>query len=195
LDKSRIIHSTDSAPLVTFIGPYTVSKSGSPLQVTLSSTDAESDPVTYTATVVSSSAYYLQQQYAFTAVGLAGTTLNGVTTYAYVFSTAGNNINGNVYYLLNAAGDLYAWDGGSQYSTTFANHNNYIASVGASVYTTPTLLTNAQATAVPATVSVSGNTLTVNVSNVAAGIAFDVFLTASDGAKSTGFVFTVSVTA
>ena len=142
--------------------------------------------------VVSSSAYYLQQQYQFTAVGLQSTS-DGVA--AYVFKTAGNNLNGNVYYLLNSAGQLYAWDGTNEYGNTFANQANFIGSVGSSVYTTPTLLTNAQATAIPATVSVVGNTLTVNVSNVAAGTAFNVFLTASDGAKSTGFVFTVSVTA
>ncbi len=65
------------------------------------------------------------------------------------------------------------------------------------MYANPALLTNAQPpAAVPASVaSVSGNTLTLNASSLAAGTAFGVILVASDGAETGQTAFLVTVTA
>jgi len=43
------VSSIDTVPVPTSIPAQTASKSGSPLQITLSATDAENDSVTYTA--------------------------------------------------------------------------------------------------------------------------------------------------
>jgi hypothetical protein len=190
--KTFVVQSTDTAPVPNTIPPQTASKSGSPLQVTLSSTDAENDPVTYTAAAVGySPAFNLQQIYNFTAVGYV--TNNGVTAYV-LQSTVLGGVGG--YYLLKSDGGVYAYDGSGSYAHTFANNANLIATLSPSVYTTPTLLTNAQAPALPgAVVGVSGNTLTVNVSTVPVGTVFEVFVTASDGAETTRTGFLVTVTA
>jgi subtilisin-like proprotein convertase family protein len=190
--QTFVVQSTDTAPVPTTIPPQTASKSGSPLQVTLSSTDAENDPVTYTAAAVGySPAFNLQQIYNFTPIGYV--TNNGVTAYV-LQSTVLGGVGG--YYLLKSDGGVYAYDGSGSYAHTFANNANLITTLSPSVYTTPTLLTNAQAPATPAAVvGVSGNTLTVNVANVAVGTVFEVYVTASDGAETTRTGFLVTVTA
>jgi hypothetical protein len=188
------VNSTDTAPVVTPIAPKTASKSGAALQVTLSSTDAEHDAVTYSASVVGfSAAYNLQQQYHFAGMGFF-TTADGVT--AYVMAITGTNINGNSYFLIRSDGGVYAYDGSGSYGHTFANSANLVATLSPSVYVTPTLLTMAQAPMAPAaTVSVNGSTLTVNVAAVPVGTIFQVLVAASDGAETTRTAFQVSVTA
>ena len=137
---------TDTAPVPNTIPNQTASQSasqsGSPLTVNLSSTDAQNDPVTYTAAAVGySPAYNLQQQYQFTGVGYFSTTVNGVSTTAYVLHS--NVLGGVGGYYLNSAGAVYAYDGSGSYASTFANSANLIANLSPSVFTTPTLLTNA----------------------------------------------------
>jgi hypothetical protein len=161
--------------------------------VTLSATDAENDPVTFTAAVAGfNPAFDLQRQYHFTGVGYF-TTPDNVT--AYVLTAPGSNLNGNSFYLLTANGNLYAFDGNGNYGHTTANAANLVATLPAAVFNTPSLLTNAQPAAVPAaTAVVSGTTLTVNVAGVPVGTVFQVFVNASDGAKTTTSGFLVSVT-
>jgi hypothetical protein len=192
--QSFLVSSTDSAPVPNTIPPQTASASGSPLRVTLSATDSENDPITYSAAVEGySSAYNLQQQYRFQGLGYATSSDN---VSAYVLSVNGLNINGNPYYLLNSSGALYAYDGSGSYGHTFANGANLVAQLSPNDYTTPTLLTNAQApTAPPAIASVSGNTLTINVSSVHVGTVFQVIVTANDGAEIRRTSFLVTVTA
>jgi hypothetical protein len=186
------IASTDTAPVPNAIPNQTASRSGSPLHVTLGSTDAQSDPVTYTATAVGySAAYNLQQQYQFT--GLGYFTAGGVTAYVLQSNVMGG---AGGFYLVSSTGGVYAYDGSGSYAHTFANNANLIAQLAPSVYTTPTLLTNAAAPAAPgAQVSVSGNTLTVNVASVTPGTVFEVYVTVGDGAETQRTGFLVSVTA
>src|SRR5262249_14181068 len=147
------VASTDTPPVPNTIPPQTASASGSPLRVTLSATDAENDPVTFTATAVGySPAYNLQQLYNFT--GLGSRTVGGVT--AYVLKSGVLQGSGGIY-LVNNTGAVYAYDGSGSYAHTFANSANLIAILNPSVYTTPTLLTNAVAPTAPsANVTVSG---------------------------------------
>jgi hypothetical protein len=192
--QTFIVTSTDTAPQPGSISPLTASQSGSPVQVTLSSTDANNDPATYTASVAGyNAAYNLQQQYDFKGLGYI-TTPDGVT--AYVLSIAGENANGNPYYLIAASGAVFAYDGSGSFGHSFANSANLITTLSQSVYNNPTLLTAAAAPAAPAaTVSVSGNTLTVNVAGVSPGTVFAVFVIVNDGAQTTGTSLLVSVTA
>jgi hypothetical protein len=186
------VTSTDSAPDLSPIAAQTASQSSSPLQLTLSATPANNGPVTYTATVAGYSAEYsLQQQYQFQGLGYvtAGAT-------AYVLTINGLNANGNPYYLLSSTGGLYAYDGSGSYAHTFANSANLIAQLSPNDYTTPTLLTNAKAPTAPAAeVNVAGDQLTVNVTGLAEGTIFEVFVTASDGAETSRTGFLVTVTA
>jgi hypothetical protein len=194
--ESFQITATDTPPVPNTIPGQTASRSGSPLMVTLSATDAQNDAVSYSAVPVGYSAdYNLQQQDQFTGVGRFTTTVNGVSTTAYVLHS---NVMGGVggYYLLSSSGGVYAYDGSGNYATTFANSANLIATLSPSVFTTPALLTAAQAPSTSgAVVNVNGNTLTVNVAGVSVGTVFEVIVTANDGAETTRTSFLVTVTA
>ncbi len=122
------------------------------------------------------------------------TDANGVTAYVLHSNTPGA-VNG--LYVLSSTGGVYASDGSPTFAQLFANPNNLVYQLTPAVYANPALLTNAQPpAAVPASVaSVSGNTLTLNASSLAAGTAFCVILVASDGAETGQTAFLVSVTA
>jgi hypothetical protein len=186
------INSTDTAPVLAGIPTRTVKAANSPLVVNLSSTDADNDPVTYTATVASAP-FALQQRYQFTGVGLFSTTAAGVKTSAYVLHSA---VPGGVggYYLLGSDGGVYAYDGSGDYSTTFADVHNLIATLSPTVFATPTLLTQAAPTPSAASVSVSGSSLSLKVAGVQPGTLLEVFVTGSDGAETTKTGFLVTVT-
>jgi hypothetical protein len=193
--QSFFVTSTDSPPAPAAIPNQTASQSGSPLNVTLSATDADNDLVMYSAVPAGYSPEYdLEQQYHFKGVGMAMTS-DGVK--AYVLSVNGVNANGNALYLLNSSGAVYAYDGSGSYGHTFANSANFIAQLSPADFTTPTLLTNAKApTAPPASVAmVTGNVLTINVAGLPVGTIFRILVTASDGAETTTESFLVTVTA
>ena len=81
--ESFQVQSTETPPVPAAIASQTVSASGNPVVLDLSSTGTAGDAVTYSATAVSAP-YALQQQYNFTGLGLFSTTANGVKTTAYV---------------------------------------------------------------------------------------------------------------
>jgi hypothetical protein len=191
--ETFLVTSTDTAPVLNAVAPQQVSLSV-PLTLTLGAKDAENDPVTYSATAAGYSLpYNLQQQYHFQGLGYF-TTPDGVT--AYVLSIAGTNANGNQFYLLNSAGGLYAYDGGSTFGSTFAHSANLVAQLGSSVFTSPSLLTSAKAPVAPpsSVVKVTGNQLTINATGLSIGTVFEVFVTVSDGAETTTTGFLVTVT-
>jgi RHS repeat-associated protein len=192
--QNYIIQSTDTPPLPAQISSQTISLANPTATLTLSANDAQNDTVTYSAAVVGYSAEYaLQQQYKFQGVGRVSTP-DGVT--AYVLQVSGLNGNGNPYYLLNASGGLYAYDGSGRFSTTFANSANLLAQLGPDDYSNPTLLTNPTAPTAPAaTVHVTGNQLTVNVAGLSIGTIFEVLVSASDGSQTTTMSFLVTVSA
>jgi hypothetical protein len=189
--QTFLVNSTDTAPVPAAIANQTASQAGSPLQITLGTGNTPTGPVTYSASAVGySAAFNLQQQYQFKGLGFFSA--GGATAYL-LQSTVMGGVGG--FYLVSSTGGVYAYDGSGSYAHTFANSANLIATLDPSVFTTPTLLTQAQASATPAaSVSVSGNTLTVNVAGVPVGTVFEVFVTASDGAESqkTGFLVTVT---
>jgi hypothetical protein len=191
---SFFVAATDAPPAPAAVADQTASASGPPLRLTLSAADAEGDAVTFAAQAAGySAAYDLQQQYRFQGLGLV-TDAAGVT--AYRLQVSGDNGHGNPYYLLRADGAVYADDGSGSFAHAFADPANRVAVLDPSVFNVPTLLTYASAPAPPAaSVSVSGSVLTVDVSGLAAGTVFRVFVTADDGAEMMRTSFLVTVTA
>jgi hypothetical protein len=191
--QTFVVAATGTPPLPNTIAAQTVSHSSPTRNLTLGSTHSGSATVSYSATVAGYSAEYtLEQEYKFQGVGYA-TTTDGVK--AYVLSVAGQNANGNQYYLLSSSGGLYAYDGSGSFGHTFANSANLVAQLNAADFTTPTLLTNAQAPTAPAAVvQVTGTQLTINVTGLPIGTIFQVLVTATDGteAAQTNFLVTVS---
>ena len=122
----------------------------------LSSTGTAGDAVTVFGLRPSAALpFALQQQYNFTGVGLFSTTDNWIKTTAYVLHS---NVLGGVsgYYLLTSTGAVYAYDGSGSYASTIADSFNLVAQLSPSVFTTPTLLTQATAVTLP------GDVVTVN---------------------------------
>ena len=137
--------------------------------------------------------YNLEQQYRFQGLGYYQTPDN---VRVYVLQGSIANVYGNNIYLLSSAGGVYAYDGGADFGTTLANSANLIAQLDASIYETPSLLTNAQPPLAPAAqVGVTGNQLTVHVAGLPVGTVFEVFVTVSDGFAATRTGFLVTVTA
>jgi hypothetical protein len=136
---------TGRAPALSPIADQTIPPTQQVLSVALSATGTA--PLTYTATA-QSLAYVVTQ-------------MTGTLTYNSTFDNWGGRnekwllgASGQWYFIL-PDGTLYQWDGSSQATGTS------LGNVGLSYYTNPTLLTNPPVNQPHATVSVSGNTLTV----------------------------------
>jgi hypothetical protein len=132
----------------------------------------------------------VEQQY-----DLKGLGFNIAGAPAYVLSAPVNNVNGNVYYLLNANGGLYAYDGSGSYFHTFASSANLVATLDPSVYGNPTLLTSAKAplAATGVSATIANGTLTINAPAAFVG-ALQLAVTATDGNLSTTQTFQVTST-
>jgi hypothetical protein len=187
------VNSTANTLVPSYVPTQTVQVASSPLVVYLTAVDAEGDAVTCTATVASAP-FTLQQQYEFTGVGLFSTSVSGVTTKAYVLRSAVPCGVGG-FYLLSSSGGVYAYDGSGDFSTTFGNGHNLVANSSPAIFDSPTLLTQATPTPLAATVSVTGNSLSLKVTGVPPGTLLEVFVTASDGAETGRTTFLVNVTA
>jgi sugar lactone lactonase YvrE len=192
--QSFFVTTIDTPPTLNAIPNQTVSASGPALQLTPGARDAERDTVSFSAQAVGySPAFGLQQQYHFQGLGLF---MDSGGVSARVLQVTGTNFNGNSFYLLKSDGGLYAYDGSGSYAHTFANSANLVATLDPSVYTTPTLLTDAKAPAAPgANVAVSGTTLSVDATGLTPGTVFRIFVTAADGAESMRTSFLVTVKA
>jgi hypothetical protein len=114
---------------------------------------------------------------------------------AYVLTAPTDNTNGNPYYLLNTNGNLYEYDGSGSYAHTFADSSNLVATLDPSLYSDPSLLTNAKAPVAPTgvTATLSGGTLTLNAPGSFVG-TFQVTVTATDGALTSTLTFQVTST-
>ena len=182
------------APVLSPINNLTM-KAGGTATVALSATDANGDPITYTAQVVgstgtssgSSQAYQLDQQL-------------GLTQPAsdYFFNSWGQNEKwllgtGDLWYCLMANGDLRQWAGSM---TATLQPSALIASLGVSYYNDPSLLWNAQApgSTPNVTLTITGNQLSINAPAGYIG-TFSVLVTASDGSLSSAQTFTVTTVA
>src|SRR5262249_25564606 len=137
--------SLNASPVLSAIPDQTIALS-STATVTLSATDPDGDPLTYSAQA-NSLAYLLKSK--------LGLSTNG----NYYLNWGGKNEkrvlgNGAVWYFILPNGQFYLWDGSSTATGTL------VANLDASYWTDPTLLLNASSVTVPVTLSVSGNRLT-----------------------------------
>jgi uncharacterized protein YkwD len=170
------IATSNHAPVLQAL-PDQSSAPNKSLTVTLSATDADGDPLTYSA-VGNSQAYGLKVKYGLHTDG------------NYLLNWGGKQDkwimgSGSSWFFLLPNGALYQWDGSNTASGTL------VANLGASFYADPTLLTNAQPGQAPATLSVSGNVLTITPNAGFVG-TFSVTASASDGIASDSKTFNVT---
>ncbi|MBI1831910.1 MAG: S8 family serine peptidase [Planctomycetes bacterium] len=173
----------NSAPSVSPIVNQTIALGGA-VRLTLQGSDADGDPITWSASVISSSgaqAYQLKQQYAFKYLGNYYTNIWGQNE-KWLSSTSGT------WYCLLPSGQLRKWTGSM--STTM-QPAALIATLEGRFYADPALLWNAQAP-VNLTLSWSGNQLTMQAPVGVAG-SYQIQVVASDGKASSTQTFTVSV--
>ncbi len=191
---------TEPAPSLVAISAQNASASasqhGSPLEITLgvSSSDA-SDSFQFLATASGYNPLYaLKTQLGLTNPDITSSFNARGGDEKYFQSTNGSNAANGGFYVLMPTGDLYAWDGNSL-ATTVAPAN-LVGTPGTAAYANTALLYNAAQPAAPSAVlSVSGNTLTVNVATVTVGTVFTVTVFALDGASEVQQSFLVTVTA
>jgi hypothetical protein len=168
---------TNAAPSLAAVAAQSMSTGQSTLSVPLSVTDADGDPITYTAAVLTPSAALYQLN---TQLGLH---LYNGSYYTNIWGYGEKWLVGSdgTWYGLFPDGKLYRWSG--LISTTM-QPANLVATLDTSVYAYPQLLWTAQPPVSPAiALSVQGNTLTVQRPAGLTGV-FQVQATASDGAAS-----------
>ena len=120
------------------IGPISLPHDQFPAVVPLT-VSPSGDTFTYSTTVVGDSLLFdLQQQYQFTGVGYFNATAAGYVLHS---NQPGAGVGG--YYLIRPSdGAVFAYDGSGNYAHAYSNETP-IATLGAAVYTDPTLLLNA----------------------------------------------------
>jgi hypothetical protein len=159
--------------------------------VTLQGSDPDGDPLTYSA-VAETLPYWLKQTY-----GIFQDPAGYYTNYRgqqekYLRGTISadsySDPNGYWYYIL-PNGDLYEF---TPPYTNSALVGALVAHLGTAVYNDPSLLWNAQNTAVPTTLGIAGNMLTITPNAIYTG-TFVVIASVSDGQFSTSKAFKVTV--
>jgi hypothetical protein len=110
-----------------------------PYSAALNATSTDGNPLTYSAVAKGDSPLYdLRQQYQFSGLGYITA---GAAAYVLHSNQLGAGVGG--YYLIRPSdGGLFAYDGSGSYAHSFAN-GTPLATLGANVFTDPTLLTNA----------------------------------------------------
>jgi uncharacterized protein YkwD len=152
---------------------------GSSVTVSMSATDPNGLPITFSATSVTL-AYALKQQYGWFFSG------NNYFNYGGKQDKWFQGAGGAWFFIL-PSGALYKWDGTANQAT-----GTLIATFDASYYANPALLYNASSAA-PASTTVVGNQLTVKPNAGFTGVIV-VTATASDGLASSSQSFKVTVT-
>lgn len=164
--------------------PSQMVAAGSSLTVSLPATGPNGVPLTYAGLAVSQ-AYGLMEQYGFYSNGNLYFNWGGRQDKWFLGNVSGSNQG---WYFILPNGQVYSWDGSSQATGTL------IATLPTSYYADPSLLYNARGGSPAATVTASGNVLTVTPNAGSSGV-FYVRATVSDGTFSASQFFPVTVTA
>jgi hypothetical protein len=175
------IPTTQTPPVLSFIGDQTIPVSQDKLDLNLLASDVNNDPLTFTA-VAQSVEYQIDQR-----LGLNSTGGNEYRNWG------GRNEKWltdrtNTWYYITPDGKLYRWLGGSLVNDLL------IEQVSAAAYTNTALLYNAQPNNAPASLAFNGSRLTINPYDGYRG-KFYVTATVSDGrGGAASQQFTVNVT-
>ncbi len=184
----------NSAPVLAAIGDRTMSHTETTLAVPISASDADGDPLSYSAQALSvdplaRQAYELDQEFGlYQWGGSFWTDLRGENESYF----AGyHNGAGNAYFIL-PDGDLYRWNGSIAAST-------HVATISAEYYAAPFLLCEAQP---PEYTPIDGGNVQLSISGGELTIAraadfvenFVVQVNVSDGVAADSEAFSVSVT-
>jgi hypothetical protein len=154
-------------PVLSSIADQTMPATQDVLQLQLSASDANNDPLTYTA-VAESVEYRLDQT-----LGLASSGGNDCFNWGGSNEKWVTGANGTWYYV-TPDGNFYRWVGGNLAADPLVDQ------VSTAAYANLSLLHNAQAGVAPASVNVSGSTLTINPNDGFRG-KFYVVATVNDG--------------
>jgi subtilisin family serine protease len=177
--------STSGTPTLGSLPNQTVA-GGQAVTVQLNGTDPSGQHLTYSASVTTTSSLALQLKASLGLeyFGSYDTNLMGANE-KWLTSNSG------LYYCIMPNGDLRQWKG--NWTNTLAA-GALVAKLGAAYYANPSLLWNALAITVPATLTVTGSTLVIRPTSTFRG-TFVVQVTVSNGSKTTTQTFTVTVTA
>jgi subtilisin family serine protease len=178
---------TNGAPTLAAIADQSVAPGGT-ITISLSATDPNGDPLTYSANIVgqstdSNQAYQLQSSLGLTALG---------SYYQNSFGLNEKWIGGSngAFYLLLPSGELRRWTGTPDSTLAAAN---LLGTLDAKYYNDPSLLLNAQPAPVsPVTAIVTGSTLTVSAAASATG-SYQIEVIVSDGSLSAVRTFTLTI--
>ena len=177
----------NAPPVLQPIANQKVAPGGS-LQVALSASDPNGNPISFSASVLGSSTsqpFLLKQQLGLQYAGSYYTNIWGQNEKWLTSS-------GGTWYCLLPNGTLYRWAGSM---TTTLAAGNFVATLDSRFYTDPSLLWNAQnSNAVLPTFSVVGSQLRVNAPAGASG-SYEIQVTASDGKLTSTQTFTLSIQA
>jgi hypothetical protein len=185
---------TVSPPSLAPVPNQTVT-SGHSIAVTLQGSDPNNLPLTYSA-VAETQPYYFKSTYGLyedsggyyaNARGFAEKYLRGTV------SSQGYTVAGGPWYYLLPTGDFYEFTPSPDY-VHMPLTGVFLAHLGAAVYNDPSQLWNAQNTAVPTTLSVSNNVLTITPSASYTG-TFEVVASVTNGTFSASQPFAVTVQA
>ncbi len=181
-----IVSAKNASPVLSPISGRSVLH-GSTTTISLSATDADGDPITYSARVSSSqsqTAYELDQKLG---LGFSGSYQQNSQGQSEKWMTGSN---GSWYWIL-PNGEVRLW-GGSVVATMQAS--NLVGKLDARFYYDPSLLWNAQPnTGAAPSLSIVGNQLTISAPSTTSG-SYTIEVTASDGKVGVKQTFVLNVT-
>jgi hypothetical protein len=187
----RVVVGVNTPPTLAAIADQSIPQGQSGI-VTLQGADPDGDTLTYSA-LAETQPYWLKQTY-----GIYEDSGGYYTNYrgqqekylrGKVSANSYNNGGGDYWYYILPNGDLYEF---TPPYTNLALTGVLVAHLGTAVYNDPSLLWNAQNTAVPATLSVTGNQLMITPNAGYTG-TFVVIASVSDGQTSASRTFRVTV--
>ena len=166
-ERIRVTVTTNQDPVLGEHEDPTLPTTQDQLTVTLSATDADNDPLTFSA-VAHSGEYYLDQVIGF----------NFTSDFALNFGGLGEKwllaSDSQTWYYLTPEGGVWRWLGGP------ALNAEWVAQLDPATFADPARLYDAQPGGAPGTVTVNGETLTIDPDPGFVGI-FGVQLAVSDG--------------
>ena len=169
-------------PVLTNPGNQSMATTQDTLDVVLDASDPDAGAVITFTAMLDAAEVYLDQTLDLNLAGELFENFSGVLNEKWVLGA------GDIWYYIEPSGDFYQWLGGN-----VVLNREFIANLPTETYDDPSRLYDAQpGQTVPATVTVDGNTLTIDPEDGFVG-SFTVAATASDGSLTDTESFLVNV--